>query len=146
MAYTNVVELLLLKLQILLFTEFGGSVPVFFGEPGNERAAEWFELRLLSSAPVDEGVVAFGECRRYQLEILYLRPEGAEADLTQQMERLEMAERMHRFLTNNTAVASYWFNGKVGAIDYAYRPLDRADDKLLGVRFEYGMTYFESIS
>ena len=144
MAYTNKIKDLLDDIYKALFAEFAGAVPVFWGPPDNERAAHWFEVTVLRSENV--GDAAFYVARRYTVQIAWLRREEPIVGYVALGNHYEVAARMEGLLDRKQVVDGGWFDGRVGPIDYQYRPADRADNKLTGVLIEWAVTVPESIS
>ena len=145
MAYTNKESQLLDALAKLMYDEFTSAVEVLWGPPDTARASHWFEVSLVDSEPVDQA--AFYVARRYRFQILYLMRNSGDQSLQRQRERYEVAARMQRFLIDYTQdTTSAWFDGRIGRIEYGYRPPDRQDDNLTGVLIEWSCTVPESIS
>lgn len=144
MAYTNKPKALLTAVQALLHGEFGAAVPVFFGTPDSERAAHWFEVRLLRSENV--GDAAFFVSRRYVLSVAYLMRATPAPGHKALGERYEVAARMEGLLDRNQVNDGEWIDGRVGDIDYQHSPEGREDDNLTGVLMEWAVTVSETIS
>jgi len=144
MAYTNKVKELLDDVYKLLYAEFTSAVPIYWGRPDSERASHWFEVTVLRSENVGEA--AFYMARRFTLQITYLMREEPVVGWVALGDRYEVAARMEGLLDRTQVRDGGWFDGRVGTIDYQYRPADRADDKLTGVSMEWTVTVPESIS